>query len=62
MSYHLEKAKKWEQFMLNFHIWGEFKRAEFVYFVNNCGHLKSDVYIIITEYIWIYLLLIRTNN
>lgn len=50
--------------MLNFsnNIWSEFKRAEFVYFVNNCGQLELDVYIIITEYVCIYLLLIRTNN
>lgn len=63
LIYHdLEKANKWEQFMLNFpnNIWGEFKRAEFVYFVNNCGHVGLDVYIIVTEYV--YLLLIRANN
>lgn len=48
--------------MLNFHnILGEFKRAEFVYFVKNCGHLELDVYIIITEYVCIYLL-ISTNS
>lgn len=43
-------------------IWDEFKRAEFVYFVINYGHLELDVYIIINEYVCIYLLLIRTNN
>lgn len=52
-----------EQFLLNFrNIWGGFKRAEFVYFVNSCGHLELDVYIIITEYVCNYLLLIRTNS
>lgn len=48
--------------MPNFHdVWGEFKRAEFVYFVNKRGHLELDLYIIITEYVCIYLLICKSN-